>query len=93
MKIAWTERAREDIFFIGLYKKKFSPVGATEFIRDIRKRIAFLTENPRIGRMIPEINNPDIRELLYKRYRVVYRIKPEQIDILTIFEGHKPLDL
>jgi plasmid stabilization system protein ParE len=47
--------------------------------------------NPRIGRMVPEISNPEIRELIVKKYRIVYRVQEEEIVILTVFEGHKLL--
>jgi len=41
--------------------------------------------------MVPEISNPEIRELIMKKYRIVYRIHEEVIEILTVFEGHKLL--
>jgi plasmid stabilization system protein ParE len=42
-----------------------------------------------MGRMIPEIANPEIRELVFKKYRIIYRIKEKRIEILTVFEGHR----
>ena len=44
-----------------------------------------------IGRMVPEISNPEIRETIIRKYRIVYRIHEEEIEILTVFEGHKLL--
>jgi len=41
--------------------------------------------------MVPEISNPDIRELIFQKYRIVYKLKEKQIVILTVFEGHKLL--
>lgn len=40
---------------------------------------------------MPEISNPDIREIITKNYRIVYKIRPNSIAILTVFEGHKLL--
>jgi toxin ParE1/3/4 len=42
---------------------------------------------------VPEISNPDIRELIYRRYRIVYRFKGDVLEILTVFEGHRLLRL
>ncbi len=39
--------------------------------------------------MVPEIPNPCIRELITKKYRMVYRVKKGKIEILTVFEGHR----
>ncbi len=54
---------------------------------------AMLADNPRSGKTVPEIGNPDIRELIYRGYRIVYRLKSDQIEILTVFEGHRLLRL
>ena len=43
------------------------------------------------GRIIPEISNTHIRELIIRNYRVVYRISGDQIEILTVFKGHRIL--
>jgi plasmid stabilization system protein ParE len=50
-----------------------------------------LSEKPRIGRTVPELASPDIRELVFKKYRIVYRLKANCIEILTVFEGHRML--
>jgi plasmid stabilization system protein ParE len=38
-----------------------------------------------------EISNLCIRELIVKKYRIVYRLRRDQIEILTVFEGHRQL--
>jgi plasmid stabilization system protein ParE len=42
-----------------------------------------------MGRTVLELANPNIRELIFKRYRIVYRLKANCIEILTVFEGHR----
>ncbi len=44
-----------------------------------------------MGRIVPEISNPEIRELIVEKYRIVYRVQEADIEILTVFEGHKLL--
>jgi len=41
----------------------------------------------------PETSNLCIRELIVKKYRIVYRLRRDQIEILTVFEGHRQLKL
>jgi len=54
---------------------------------------AILVDNPRSGRTVPEIGNSDIRELIYRGYRIVYRLNGDRIEILTVFEEHRLLRL
>jgi len=46
---------------------------------------------PYQGRIVPEFSVGEIREVFVKMYRIVYRISKDQIEILTVFEGHKLL--
>jgi toxin ParE1/3/4 len=40
---------------------------------------------------VPELSLENIRELLYKNYRIVYLVKKKSVEILTVFEGHQLL--
>ena len=50
-----------------------------------------LPDNPRCGRVVPEIGSSDIRELIFRGYRIVYRVTGDALEILTVFEGHRLL--
>jgi plasmid stabilization system protein ParE len=39
--------------------------------------------------MVPERERPDLREVFVGSYRIVYRVRAERIDVLTVFEGHR----
>jgi plasmid stabilization system protein ParE len=43
---------------------------------------------PNAGRIVPERKRPELREVLLRTYRIVYRVRGELVEILTIFEGH-----
>jgi plasmid stabilization system protein ParE len=51
-----------------------------------------LGQFPEIGRVVPEYNKPEIRELIYRNYRIVYRTKPDFIEIITVFQGSRILE-
>jgi len=68
-----------------------SPQRAERFVNYLIERGESISHNPWMGRIVPEISNPSIRELIVKRYRIVYRIKDNIIEILTVFEGHRLL--
>ena len=50
----------------------------------VTKRTEQIASFPMSGRKVPEYEADDIREIIEKPYRIIYRIKPEQIDVLTI---------
>jgi plasmid stabilization system protein ParE len=46
-----------------------------------------LAENPRSGRMVPELGDESIREVIHGNYRIVYRLRHEAVEIATVFHG------
>ena len=46
---------------------------------------------PLSGRMVPEYEAPDVREVIERPYRIIYRIKPDQIDILAVVHSARML--
>ena len=91
MKIKWTHEALDQLIEIEEYISKDSPSRAIQFMDQLIEHAEVLSDKPRIGRTIPELANPDIRELVFKKYRIVYRLKANCIEILTVFEGHRLL--
>jgi addiction module RelE/StbE family toxin len=89
MKIRWTHEALDRLIEIEEYISKDSPERAATCIDQIIEHAQSLSDKPRMGRIVPELANPDIRELVFKKYRIVYRLKATCIEILTVFEGHR----
>jgi len=55
------------------------------------KRIDRL-HDPQLGRAVPEYGRPQLRELVDRWNRVLYRLGPDAIEIVTIVPGRIPLD-
>jgi toxin ParE1/3/4 len=92
MKIQWTHEALERLMEVENFISLDSPERAEKFVDEIIEHIEkTLPGNPRLGRVVPEIAHPNIRELIFKKYRIVYRQNKNNIEILTIFEGHRLL--
>ena len=89
MKLSWTPEALNRLVEIEEFIAQDSPERAEDFINYLIERVSLILDNPEIGRIVPEISNITIRELLIKNYRVVYRVKTTAIEILTVFEGHR----
>jgi len=93
VRIVWTQEALDRLSDIEDFISKDSPQRAARFINYLVQRGEGVSKNPRIGRVVPEISNPDVREIIAKKYRIVYEIQENKIEILTVFEGHKLLSL
>ena len=92
VKVNWTRQAIEDIYEIREYYRPRSAKYAEQLTDKIFEKETFLKKHPQIGRMVPEIAREEIRELIYKNYRIVYHVvTDERIDILTVHNGLRPL--
>jgi len=53
----------------------------------LTRRSQQIAEFPLSGRVVPEFELPQIREVLEGPYRIIYYIKPDQIDVLAVIHG------
>ncbi len=91
MKIFWTKEALLRLQEIEEYISKDNPIVAVEFVDKIISVAETIIINPGKGRIVPELSLENIRELIHKNYRIVYLVKKNSVDILTVFEGHQLL--
>ena len=91
MKIFWTKEALLRLQEIEEYISRDNPIGAIEFVDKLTTVAETIIDNPKKGRIVPELSFENIRELLYQNYRIVYLVKKNSVDILTVFEGHQLL--
>lgn len=89
--IRWTETAKTDLGDIGEYIAADNPQAAARWIETLLQTVERAATTPLVGRRVPELQHPDIREMIKGNYRVVYRVAERGIDVLTIFEGHRQL--
>ena len=91
MKVFWTKAALHRLQEIEEYISQDSTSTAISFTDKLILLSETLSDNPEKGRIVPELSLDNIRELIHKNYRIVYLIKKNSIDILTVFEGHRLL--
>ena len=91
MKIIWSPLAIERLTEIAEYIAYDNPSAAEKWVDEIFKRVEHLQRFPELGRIIPELSRQDIREILFKNYRIIYRVESQQISIITIRHGKQIL--
>ena len=89
MKLVWTQRARADLLAIGDYIAEDNPHAARRWVEKLRDRAQKAAQMPGAGRMVPEVGSQDVREVFVRTYRIVYKVRQRQIDVLTVFEGRR----
>jgi len=76
MRVRWTENAIGHLVNIYEYIAINSPTYGKRMVDRITRRSEQIAEQPLSGRKVPEYEADDIRELIEKPYRIIYRIKP-----------------
>jgi addiction module RelE/StbE family toxin len=84
MKIFWTEAALNQLESIRNYLAQTSPEYARKVVESVVKRSEQIGAFPYSGRMVPEYEISEVRQVIESSYRIIYLIKEEQIEVLAI---------
>ena len=84
MKVYWSSRARRRLREIHDYIAQDAPQRAAHMVERLIRRAERLPLSPRTDHRVPEYGSDDIREVLERPYRLIYRVGEQRIDILTV---------
>ncbi len=94
MKILVTDSAKRDLKSIqDYYYEQGIPEIANNQISEVLERIERLIDHPESGRVVPELNDTQIRELISPPYRVVYLLTDHIIQIIRVWRSERILEL
>ena len=93
MRIVWSPLAVDRASEIVHYIARDKATAAEKWVETVFSKVEQLKISPEIGRIVPEVNNAQCRELIYGNYRIIYRIEKNQISILTIRHGKQILPI
>jgi addiction module RelE/StbE family toxin len=91
MRVIWTPRAQRRLQEIHDYIAKDQPVNATRWMAQVLARGEQIGEQPRSGRVVPEYQRESLREVFVGDYRILYRIRSQQVDVLSVRHGARRL--
>ncbi len=85
MRIAWTADARQRLKEIEVY---FAKQNSTKMAREVAQRLIrralTLEQPPLLGARLTGYGDSDLRQLFEKPYRIIYRVKSDQVEIITL---------
>jgi len=88
------ESAVADLEAIGRwYAEQGVPGIGERFIGEILEKIEALQDHPRMGRAVPEFDQPALRELIHPPFRIVYRYTLRRVQIVRVWRSERPLEL
>jgi plasmid stabilization system protein ParE len=87
MKVHWTDTAEGHLDAIYAYIALDSPEYAKRMVDRLTRRSQQLADFPLSGRRVPEYDADQIREVIEGPYRIIYHIKPDQVDVVAVIHG------
>lgn len=91
VELIWLKEASKDLIQIYNYIYEDSIYYAIKTIEDIVKLTNILKYIPYMGRKIPEYNLDNQRELIYKSYRIIYKIESNKVFIRRVWHSARKM--
>jgi addiction module RelE/StbE family toxin len=91
VNIIWSEKSLDDLESIATYIEKDSIFYAKSVVTNIFSKVDILLNFPLLGRVVPEYQDENIRELFIYSYRLIYKINKNNIAIVTVIHGKRIL--
>ena len=91
MKVCWTDEALRHLDDIHRHIAGDSPFYARRMVDKITRRSRQIGAFPQSGRMVPEYQDMDVREVVEPPYRIVNRVTADRVDVLAVFHGARLL--
>lgn len=93
MKIRWSDHAVSDLQSARDLIARDSDHYAAHYIEGILDAVERLETFPKLGRRVPEEpNDPNLRELIHRNHRIMYRLQGEAINIVTVVDARSDLE-
>jgi len=87
MKVHWTDTAEGHLDAMYAYIALDSPEYAKRPIDPLTLSYEQISDFPLSGRRVPEYDADQIREVIEGPYRIIYHIKPDQVDVVAVIHG------
>ena len=89
--VRWTETATQDLEGVAEFIGRDSRFYAAALVRETRAAAQSLRTLAERGRVVPEIDAPDIRELFIGSYRLIYQVTADRVFILAFVHSARDL--
>ena len=92
MVISFAESALGDLEEVqSWYAEQGVPGVGTRLTEEVFRRVQALADHPDMGRIVPEFDQPFLRELIHPPFRIVYRRDPQRLRIVRVWRSERLL--
>jgi len=91
MTVTWMPSAKANLRAIRDYVAIDSQYYADKLVDEMTQAVKRLEVFPKSGRIVPEINDPAVREIIYSSYRIIYKLVENKIQIVAVIHGKRLL--
>ena len=90
-RVIWTREAVEDVEAIKAYVARDSVRYAALLADRIVAAVGRLESFPESGRVVPEVGDESLREIIDGAYRIVYRLQADSVQVVTVHHAARLL--
>ena len=90
--VRWSEEALADIDGIAEFISRDSLQYAQQVVERLFELSDGIVEQPLAGRIVPEIENENIRERFLYSYRLIYEVREDEVFVLAVIHGKRLLE-
>ena len=90
-RLIWAPSARLDLRELASYIAESHPRASANFVKNVFRTVEHLSDLPKSGRVVPEFNDPNIREVIRRPCRIVYRVKHKEhiVEIVRVWHASR----
>ena len=92
-KVTWALEARQDLQAIYLFVGRESTAYADSLIETLVNAVERLSIFPYSGQMVPEQQNPNVRQVRTMGYRIFHVVEGEDVTVVGVWHSARPLRL
>lgn len=92
IQLEWSNEALEDIESIATYIEKDSPIYAKSVVSKFFEKAEIIKDFVQLGRIVPELNDSNMREIFVYSYRLIYKIDSNAVLFVAVIHGKRLLE-
>ncbi|MCU0286732.1 MAG: type II toxin-antitoxin system RelE/ParE family toxin [Acidobacteria bacterium] len=92
-KVRWSEKSSKNLQALYEYISRDSKIYAGRFVESLIKAVKKLEIMPFYGRVVPEFERDELREVIYRNYRIVYRLVGDDNNVEVLAVIHSARDI
>jgi toxin ParE1/3/4 len=91
MKLIWSDTALSDLESIRDHIARDSEENATRFLGQLTEAARLFERFPEAGQLIPKYGNAQVREFVWKKYRILYQVQPDHVWIFAVIHAARDI--